>query len=277
MNKIFRKFSTLKVRGEGALIAYLTAGDPTLQHTPKIVQAIIRGGADIIELGIPFSDPIADGPIIQSAMTRALKSGTTPIVVLKMVKQIREENDIPIVILTYYNPIFRMGLKRFFETAKLCGVDGVIVPDLPIEEASEYKEVAESNKIDTIFLATPSTTDDRLKMIIEYTSGFLYLVSVHGVTGVREKIQNTTIGLVKRALTIASGRIPIAVGFGVSKPEHIRILLENGADGAIVGSGFVKIVEENMHNGERMLQEIENYAMKLKEATNTRHALSRGS
>jgi tryptophan synthase alpha chain len=273
MNRIFRKFSTLKERGEGALIAYLTAGDPTLQHTPKIVQAIIRGGADIIELGIPFSDPIADGPIIQSAMTRALKSGTTPIAVLKMVKQIREENDIPIVILTYYNPIFRMGLKRFFETAKLCGVDGVIVPDLPIEEASEYKEVAESNKIDTIFLATPSTTDDRLKMIIEYTSGFLYLVSVHGVTGVREKIQNTTIGLVKRALTIASGRIPIAVGFGVSKPEHIRILLENGADGAIVGSGFVKIVEENMHNEERMLQEIENYAMKLKEATNTRHAL----
>ena len=273
MNRIFRKFSTLKERGEGALIAYLTAGDPTLQHTPKIVQAIIRGGADIIELGIPFSDPIADGPIIQSAMTRALKSGTTPIAVLKMVKQIREESDIPIVILTYYNPIFRMGLKRFFETAKLCGVDGVIVPDLPIEEASEYKEVAESNKIDTIFLATPSTTDDRLKMIIEYTSGFLYLVSVHGVTGVREKIQNTTIGLVKRALTIASGRIPIAVGFGVSKPEHIRILLENGADGAIVGSGFVKIVEENMHNEERMLQEIENYAMKLKEATNTGHAL----
>jgi tryptophan synthase alpha chain len=273
MNRIFRKFSTLKERGEGALIAYLTAGDPTLQHTPKIVQAIIRGGADIIELGIPFSDPIADGPIIQSAMTRALKSGTTPIAVLKMVKQIREENDIPIVILTYYNPIFRMGLKRFFETAKLCGVDGVIVPDLPIEEASEYKEVAESNKIDTIFLATPSTTDDRLKMIIEYTTGFLYLVSVHGVTGVREKIQNSTIGLVKRALTIASGRIPIAVGFGVSKPEHIRILLENGADGAIVGSGFVKIVEENMHNEERMLQEIENYAMKLKEATNTRHAL----
>jgi len=273
MNRIFRKFSTLKERGEGALIAYLTAGDPTLQHTPKIVQAIIRGGADIIELGIPFSDPIADGPIIQSAMTRALKSGTTPIAVLKMVKQIREENDIPIVILTYYNPIFRMGLKRFFETAKLCGVDGVIVPDLPIEEASEYKEVAESNKIDTIFLATPSTTDDRLKMIIEYTTGFLYLVSVHGVTGVREKIQNSTIGLVKRALTIASGRIPIAVGFGVSKPEHIRILLENGADGAIVGSGFVKIVEENMHNEERMLQEIENYAMKLKEATNARHAL----
>jgi tryptophan synthase alpha chain len=273
MNRIFRKFSTLKERGEGALIAYLTAGDPTLQHTPKIVQAIIRGGADIIELGIPFSDPIADGPIIQSAMTRALKSGTTPIAVLKMVKQIREENDIPIVILTYYNPIFRMGLKRFFETAKLCGVDGVIVPDLPIEEASEYKEVAESNKIDTIFLATPSTTDDRLKMIIEYTTGFLYLVSVHGVTGVREKIQNSTIGLVKRALTIASGRIPIAVGFGVSKPEHIRILLENGADGAIVGSGFVKIVEENMHNEERMLQEIENYAMKLKEATNTGHAL----
>lgn len=273
MNRIFRKFSTLKERGEGALIAYLTAGDPTLQHTPKIVQAIIRGGADIIELGIPFSDPIADGPIIQSAMTRALKSGTTPIAVLKMVKQIREENDIPIVILTYYNPIFRMGLKRFFETAKLCGVDGVIVPDLPIEEASEYKEVAESNKIDTIFLATPSTTDDRLKMIIEYTTGFLYLVSVHGVTGVREKIQNSTIGLVKRALTIASGRIPIAVGFGVSKPEHIRILLENGADGAIVGSGFVKIVEENIHNEERMLQEIENYAMKLKEATNTGHAL----
>jgi tryptophan synthase alpha chain len=273
MNRIFRKFSTLKERGEGALIAYLTAGDPTLEHTPKIVQAIIRGGADIIELGIPFSDPIADGPIIQSAMTRALKSGTTPIAVLKMVKQIREENDIPIVILTYYNPIFRMGLKRFFETAKLCGVDGVIVPDLPIEEASEYKEVAESNKIETIFLATPSTTDDRLKMIIEYTTGFLYLVSVHGVTGVREKIQNSTIGLVKRALTIASGRIPIAVGFGVSKPEHIRILLENGADGAIVGSGFVKIVEENMHNEERMLQEIENYAMKLKEATNTGHAL----
>ncbi|MGB9728138.1 MAG: tryptophan synthase subunit alpha, partial [Nitrososphaeria archaeon] len=264
---ILKKFSNLRNRGEGALIAYLTAGYPTLEHTPKIAHTLVSGGADIIELGIPFSDPIADGPIIQSAMNRALKLGTTPLKVLKMAEDVKEENDVPILILTYYNPIFKMGLRRFFETARGCGVDGVIVPDLPIEEAGEYKKVAEDNMIDTIFLATPSTTVDRLKAILEYTSGFLYLVSVHGVTGVRPRVQDTTIELVKRIVAMASGKIPVAVGFGVSKPEHVSILIGGGADGVIVGSVFMKMVEENMCDEERMLKMLKDYVMELKKAT----------
>jgi len=267
MKKIAETFSRLRVRNEGALIAYVTAGDPDPTNTPRIVEALVEGGADMIELGIPFADPIADGPTIQAATVRALKSGTTPKKVLRMIEEVRDECNIPLVILTYYNPIFRMGLKNFFEYAKMSGVNGVIVPDLPIEEADEYKKIAEAYGIDTIFLAAPSTSNERLKKILEYTSGFLYLVSIFGVTGARDKVQDLTIRLIKKTLKVTLGRIPLAVGFGISKPEHVKTIMQNGADAAIVGSGFVGIIERKRDRTEEMLKDLREYACLLKKAT----------
>ena len=267
MRKIEKTFQNLKKRNEGALIAYVAGGDPRPEYTPDIVEALIDGGADIIELGIPFSDPIADGPTIQAATVRALKTGTTPKMVLEMVSEIKDRHRAPIAVLTYYNPIFRMGLENFFRSASRCGVDGVIVPDLPIEEAQEYKRVADAYEIDTIFLAAPSTSKERLQKIVEYTSGFLYLVSVFGVTGTRKEVQDLTVNLIRKALPFTTGKIPLAVGFGISKPEHVRTIILNGADGAIVGSRFVKILEKNRGNNDKMIEEIRKCAYELKKAT----------
>lgn len=267
MREMKKTFQNLKKQGEGALIAYVTAGDPKPKYTPKIVEALVNGGADIVELGIPFSDPIADGPTIQAASVRSLKAGTTPKMVLEMIREIKEKHSVPIAILTYYNPIFRMGLENFFKLARNCNVDGVIVPDLPVEEAHEYKKVSEAHEIDTIFLAAPYTSTVRLQKIIDYTSGFLYLVSLSGVTGARATVQDSTIQQIKKFLPYTKGRIPLAVGFGISKPEHVEAVVGSGADGAIVGSAFVSIVQENKGNISQMLKEIEENAHKLKKAT----------
>lgn len=266
MREIAKTFSTLEKRSEGGLIAYVTAGDPEPSLTPSIVDALIDGGADIIELGIPFSDPIADGPTIQAASVRALKAGTTPKKVLKVAEEIRERTRVPLVLLTYFNPIFRMGQENFFESARACGVNGVVVPDLPVEEADEYKKHAEAYEIDTIFLAAPSTSKERLNKIVECTSGFLYLVSVFGVTGAREKVQDLTIRLIRETLQTTLGRVPLAVGFGISKPEHVKAIIQNGADAAIVGSGFVKLIERKHGNEEHMLEALREYAHALKTA-----------
>lgn len=267
MRKIEKTFQDLKAQNEGALIAYVAGGDPKPEYTSEIVEALIDGGADIIELGIPFSDPIADGPTIQAATVRALKAGTTPKRVLQMASEIKDKHRVPIVILTYYNPVFRMGLENFFRTARRCKVDGVIVPDLPIDEAQDYKKVAEAYKIDTIFLAAPSTSRERLHKIVEYTSGFLYLVSVFGVTGARNEVQELTVNLVRKVLAFTTGKTSLAVGFGISKPEHVRRIILSGADGAIVGSKFVKIIEQNRENNDKMLKEVKKCAHELKSAT----------
>ncbi len=267
MSRIAETLTDLRDKSQGGLIAYVTAGDPQPSYTPRIVEAIARGGADIIELGIPFSDPIADGPTIQAATVRALRAGTTPKKVLKISEEIRQRTEIPIVTLTYYNPVFKMGLKKFCESASTSGINGVIVPDLPIEEAGEYKKVAEAYKLDTIFLAAPSTSTARLEKIVDCTSGFLYLVSVFGVTGAREKLQDLTIELIRKTLPITEGKAPLAVGFGISKPEHVEAVTRNGADAAIVGSGFVKIIERKHGNDEHMLEALREYAHTLKTAT----------
>lgn len=267
MREIGKIFRNLKKLDEGALIAYVTGGDPKPEYTPNIVNALIDGGADIIELGIPFSDPIADGRTIQAATLRALKTGITPKAVLEMAGEIKSRHRVPITILTYYNPIFKMGVDNFFRSASNSGIDGVIVPDLPVEEAGDYKKVATAHEIDTIFLAAPSTSPERLQKIVEYTSGFLYLVSVFGVTGTRKEVQDSTVGLIRKTLSFTTGRIPLAVGFGISKTEHVRAVILSGADGAIVGSRFVKIIEENLGNDNRMISEIEKCASELKKAT----------
>lgn len=244
MNAIAAAFQKAKAQGNGVLIGYIMAGDPTPDLTPKIADALISGGVDILELGLPFSDPIADGPTIQAASVRALAAGTTPVKVLEIAKQIRQSHDVPIVIMTYYNPVFRMGLDKFFSLAEKCLVDGVIVPDLPVEEAGEYKAAANKTGVDTIFLAAPSTTNKRLEKIVACSSGFLYLVSRFGVTGAQTDVADSTIALVKRMLPFTSGKIPLAVGFGVSKPEHVARIVGAGADGVIVGSAFINLIQK---------------------------------
>ena len=268
MSAIEERLRGLREKGEGALIAYVCGGDPDPEYTPEIVDSLIRGGADIIELGIPFSDPIADGPTIQAASVRALKAGTTPTSVMDMVGRVKEKHSsVPLAILTYYNPVFRMGLEGFFRLASDCGIDGVIIPDLPVEEAEEYKRHAEDYGIDTIFLATPNTTTERLERIISYTSGFLYLVSVFGVTGARESIHELTLRTMERLLPRIRGRIPLAVGFGISEPEHVRTIIRSGADGAIVGSALVKIIERYRDNLDEMVGALEEKASQLKAGT----------
>ena len=267
MRSIQRVFKDLKARRESALITYITGGDPEPHYTADILQALSRGGADIIEVGIPFSDPIADGPTIQGAVNRSLKAGTRPRAILDIVRETKKVLSVPIVILTYYNPVFKMGIVDFFNEAGTAGVDGIIVPDLPFEEADEFKNAAEVNGVDTIFLAAPSTSTERLKNIVKYTSGFLYLVSHYGVTGVKESMKSSTANLISRTIPYTQERIPLAVGFGLSKVQHVESVIREGADGAIVGSVLVDIVARNLDNHSKMLTELESKTRELKKAT----------
>jgi tryptophan synthase alpha chain len=232
-----------------------------------MADALIKGGVDILELGLPFSDPIADGPTIQAASVRALSAGTTPLKVFDIAKEIRKSHEVPIVIMTYYNPVFRMGLEKFCGLANQFMVDGLIIPDLPVEEAGDYKKVASRFGIDTIFLAAPSTSNERLTKIVQCSSGFLYLVSHFGVTGVQAAVEDSTIQLVKRVLPFTSGKIPLAVGFGVSKPEHAQRIIMAGAEGVIVGSAFINLIKAHQENIDLLLKELQATASELKKAT----------
>lgn len=269
MNNISKAFQKAKAQGNATLIGYITAGDPNPDLTPKIADALINGGVDILELGLPFSDPIADGPTIQAASVNALAAGTTPMKVLEISKQIKQKHDIPLVVMTYYNPVFRIGLDKFMRSAKDCMVDGIIVPDLPVEEAADYRKVAKAHGLDTIFLAAPSTSNKRLSRIVECSSGFLYLVSHFGVTGAKTTVKDSTIQLIERVLPFTSGKIPLAVGFGISKPEHVQRIIQTGADAAIVGSAFINIIQKNNQNTTIMLKQLQANAKALKSATKT--------
>jgi len=260
-------FKELRKRGEGVLIAYITGGDPAPKYTPKLAEALSKGGADILEIGIPFSDPIADGPVIQAADYRALNAGTTPPIIFDLVKETKKKVNMPIVLLTYYNILFKMGIKNFLEEAERHDVDGLVIPDLPIEEAEEYRAITEKQGIDTIFLATPATSIGRLNDILVFTSGFLYLVSVFGVTGTRNQLARLTTQTIKKFHPHTAQTIPLAVGFGLSKPEHVTSVIDCGAEGAIVGSAFVKIVENNLDKPKRLIKDISVLAKNLKIAT----------
>lgn len=266
MNAIKQAFEKQKQQGYGCLIGYITAGDPTPERTAEIADALIRGGVDILELGLPFSDPIADGPTIQNASLRALKAGTTPKRVLEIAAKIKAKHDTPLVIMTYFNPVFKYGTERFLAEAKAAGVDGFIVPDLPVEEAADYRKAAAEAELDTIFLASPATSKERLERIVAASSGFLYLVSRFGVTGTQTAVADTTVELIKNVHPVTANRVPLAVGFGISKPEHIKRVIEAGADAAIVGSAFINIVTGNS-SPETMLKELETSAHSLKVAT----------
>ena len=267
MSKIEQAFQKTKAQGNAALVGYVTAGDPTIEMTVQIADALIRGGVDVLELGLPFSDPIADGPTIQAASIRALSAGTTPAKVLQIAKEIRKNHETPIVIMTYYNPVFRMGLKKFCRLAKESKVDGIIVPDLPVEESGDFKKETADFGLDTIFLAAPSTSPERLKAIVQCSSGFLYLVSHFGVTGAKTTVEDSTIELIKRVLPATKGKICLAVGFGVSKPQHVKRIVAAGADGAIVGSAFIDLIQKNRNDPATMLTELKALASELKKAT----------
>jgi tryptophan synthase alpha chain len=239
--RLERRFAELARRGELGLVAYMTAGDPSLDATEEIVLAAADAGADVIELGVPFSDPLADGPTIQRASERALKSGTTLGGILALVARLRRKTDVPLVLFSYYNPILQMGLERFAAAAAEAGADGVLATDLTPEEAGDYRSILRAHGLDTIFLAAPTSTDARLTRIAAATSGFLYLISRTGVTGTREALPEELPTLVRRARKAT--RLPIAVGFGISLPTHVSVL-GGIADAAVVGSAIVAEIEK---------------------------------
>jgi len=267
MTRIEETFQKLHGRDEAALVGFVTGGDPSPEKSVEVAKALVRGGVDILELGIPFSDPIADGPTIQASSLRALKAGTTPTKVLSIAESLREECSNPIVLLTYFNPVFQMGVERFAKEAQDCGVDGVVVPDLPIEEAQEYREIMANHNLDTIFLAAPSTSPTRLEKILSATRGFLYVVSVFGVTGTRRRVENSTLEMTRTFSYCIERRVPLAVGFGISKPEHVKAIVQAGADAVIVGSAFVKLLEVCDRTSRAVLKRMEDRAEAFKKAT----------
>ncbi|HTV57992.1 MAG TPA: tryptophan synthase subunit alpha [Verrucomicrobiae bacterium] len=240
--RIGQKFRSLGEAGELGIVAYITAGDPTLAATEKIVLAAAEAGADVVELGVPFSDPVADGPTIQRASERALRSGTTLAGVIELVRRIRRHLQAPLVLFSYFNPILQMGLGNFAKQAAEAGADGVLATDLTPEEAGEYRGILRGNGLDTIFLAAPTSTDARLKEISAASSGFLYLVSRMGVTGAREALPEDLPALARRVRRFTP--LPVAVGFGISQPSHVT-LLGGIADAAVVGSALMAEIEKS--------------------------------
>lgn len=248
MTRIGRLFERLRKEDRRpALIAYLTAGDPALERTPSLVAALERGGADLIELGVPFSDPVADGPVIQRASERALRAGTRLRGVLEAARRIRASSEIPILLFTYLNPALRYGIETLARDAAAAGIDGCLFTDLSVEEAEDYVAAMRRHGLDTVFLAAPTSPPERLRLVAEHSSGFVYLVSRTGVTGERESLSSAVEPLVKAMREITG--LPLAVGFGISKPEHAAAVGAL-ADGVVVGSAFVRLVEKHAGAGE---------------------------
>jgi len=227
------------------IIPYITAGDPSLDASLKFVTVLAEAGADVIELGVPFSDPLADGPTIQRASERALKAGTTLAGVLDLVRKIRKSNsaaaEVPIVLFSYYNPILQMGIEKFAAAANEAGADGVLATDLTPEESVEYRKILHAHDLDTIFLGAPTSTDERLTQISAVSSGFLYLISRTGVTGAKDSLPDGLPALLRRARGLT--QLPIAVGFGISQPGHVSVL-GGLADAAVIGSSLVSEIEK---------------------------------
>jgi tryptophan synthase alpha chain len=239
--RITRLFERLRPARRKALIGYLTAGDPSLERTPSLVAALVRGGADLIELGVPFSDPIADGPVIQRASERALRAGASLRRVLDTAREIRRACDVPLLLFTYLNPVLRYGLEDLAGDATGAGIDGILLTDLSVEEASGYVEVMRAHNLDTVFLAAPTSTQERLRLIAQYSSGFAYLVSRTGVTGERDSLAGSAAPLVEAMRRVTD--LPLAIGFGISRPEHVAAAGAL-ADGVVVGSALVHLIEE---------------------------------
>lgn len=268
-------FASAREDGSIVLIGFLTAGDPSPKYTLRLVDSLIQGGVDIMELGIPFSDPLADGPAIQAADVRALKAGSTPQSTLQIVKQQREKKgseSVPLVLLSYFNPIMKFGVERFLRSSSSSGVSGLVVPDLPADEGDGlvFSLACKENAIANIAMAAPSTSAQRLESIVSRTEGFLYLVSLLGVTGSRkasQKIDSSSLDFIRSTSKMARKRSKsVAVGFGISRPEQVKDVVNAGADGVIVGSSFVNLVASNSSDIDRACKLLTKYAHKLKSA-----------
>ena len=243
--RIGRLFERLRAEHRPALIAYITAGDPSPARTPALVAALERGGADLIELGVPFSDPIADGPVIQRGSERALKAGTTVAKVLEIAAEIRKHSQIPLLLFTYMNPVLRYGLQALARDAVAHGIDGCLLTDLSVEEAEPYIAAMRHSELDTVFLAAPTSTERRLKLVAEYSTGFIYLISRTGVTGEQAALSGGVAPLVDSMRRIT--RLPLAVGFGISTAGQ-ACAVGAIADAVVVGSAFVRVIEQNAAN-----------------------------
>src|SRR2546421_3096371 len=274
--RISKRFAELRASGELGIVAYIVAGDPSLEASLKYVLALAEGGADFIELGVPFSDPLADGPTIQRASERALKSGTTLAGVIDLVRRIRKStppaSEVPLVLFSYYNPILQMGLEKFASSAAAAGADGVLATDLTPEESDDYRRILAAQHLDTIFLGAPTSTDDRLAKIAACSSGFLYLISRTGVTGAKDALPDDLPALLRRSRAVTE--LPIAVGFCISLPGHVSVLV-GLADTAVIVSAHVSVLENptNFATPPQALTALGNRIHALKEAA--RHGLSR--
>lgn len=262
MTSVSQRFAQLKQQSQCGLIPFITAGDPDLTTTTEAIKTLAANGADIIELGVPYSDPLADGPVIQAAATRALQKGVCLDDVLKIVTTVQAEIDIPIVLFTYYNPIYHRGAEKFLKTIASSGVNGLVVPDLPLEEAEEFLNLAQAHGIEVTLLVAPTSPIERIKEIASHSQGFIYLVSVTGVTGMRTQVESRVQDLIKQLKEVTDK--PIGVGFGISEPEQAMQIKNWGADAVIVGSAFVKKLANQESN--HVLQEIGQFCHSLKDA-----------
>jgi len=258
-------FNKKKKNGEGTFIPFTVAGDPDFETSLKIIKQYIDNGADALEIGFPFSDPVADGPSVQAADIRALKSGMTTAKCFEFIRRLREFTTIPIGLLVYYNLIYKMGLEEFYKKASESGVNGILAADLPPEEAEDAVEMARRNNIEQIFMVAQTTSNHRINEIVKMSSGFLYVVAVMGVTGARSDIKKSTVDLIKRVKIHTD--IPLAVGFGISKPEHVEDVIKSGADGAIVASAIIDIITRNIDDIDTAMDEIGKFCKELKEST----------
>ena len=261
-SKINEKFLELKKSKRLALMPFIMAGDPNIKKTSEILLKLQEKGADLIELGIPYSDPLADGPIIQFSASKALKSGTTALKVIQLLESLKDKINIPVILFSYFNPILNFGLDKFCELASKAGVAGLIIPDLPLEEASKFSKIISSYFIDLILLVAPTTPFERMKIISNKTKGFTYLVSVTGVTGERIKMENRVESLISKLKEVSIN--PVAVGFGISSPEHVTRVRGWGADGVIIGSAFVKRISDS--NEIEVVNRIGNFCSEMRKA-----------
>ncbi len=260
MSRIDAAFRELRSQGRCGLVTYVTAGDPDLERSRELLVRIAHAGADVLEVGVPFSDPLADGPVIQRATERAIAAGSTLVKVLGMVSDVRSLVNAPIVLFTYANPILRMGLDEFVSRAKQAGVDGVLALDVPPEESEEFREALSRARIDTIFLLSPTTSAERIRRAAALGTGFLYGISRLGVTGMRDDVADSARELSERVRRETG--MPLALGFGLSRPEHVRAVAEF-ADAAVVGSALVNVIAEHGQSP-TLFDEVERYVRWLK-------------
>ena len=264
-NRIYNKFRELTSKNRPALICFTVGGYPTIAHSEQIVSSLVKAGAEMVEIGIPFSDPIADGPTIQKAYNTALKNGVTPQKCLHMCANLRKKfPNLPLLIMTYSNIVYKAGLEKFIKLSRLHGVDGFILPDMAIMESDAYVKVASDHGLATIFLASPNSNKQRIEQIMNVCSGFIYVVSVFGITGTRLRYEKYTFHNIRKIKKITQGRIPIAVGFGISRPNQIVSIVESGADAVILGSSLIDRIKVSA-NHKLMLNDLQTFVRQLRD------------